>query len=296
MSTAEVVARLSVVLAATCYAFSGIFNHGFYAAGGEPLTLVALRFIVAAIVFASWTGIGAIRSLRRRDLLLGGAVGVAQLGFTICLVSGFEVAPVSLVVLLFYTYPLLVTIGANAFFGERLTSAGIGFVVVGSVGLVLAIGTPGEVTWAGIALGLGAGLGNAAVILGNRVLLQRGLRVPEIATMSYSPPALLFVVLLLAGAISLPPGSTEGWASAMGFAVVASVLPYVLFYRAVAVIGAGLTALLATLEPFVAVLLAFVLLGERLNAPQLVGGGLILTATTALAIFTPARRPAQSTA
>jgi DME family drug/metabolite transporter len=173
-------------------------------------------------------------------------------------------------VLLFYTYPVLVTVGAMWLFGERLTTVGVVLVGIAAVGLVLAIGAPSTVTFAGIACGLGAGIGHTIVILSSRGLMQRGLRIPEIATLSYAGPA-------------------AGLAPGLAFAIIGSAMPYVLFYRAIAVIGAALAALLATLEPFVAVILAFALLGERLSALQLAGGALILAATTALALSARSR-------
>jgi drug/metabolite transporter (DMT)-like permease len=289
VSRADIIARLSVVVAATCFAFGGIFSTDFYDAGGDPATLVALRFVLAAIAFGAWLAISGVRRLPRRDVMLAVALGAAQLGYTAALVYGFEVAPVSLVVLLFYTYPVLVTVGAMWLFGERLTTVGVVLVGIAAVGLVLAIGAPSTVTFAGIACGLGAGIGHTIVILSSRGLMQRGLRIPEIATLSYAGPAVVCLVLVITGVIALPPSSAAGLAPGLAFAIIGSAMPYVLFYRAIAVIGAALAALLATLEPFVAVSLAFALLGERLSALQLAGGALILAATTALALSARSR-------
>jgi drug/metabolite transporter (DMT)-like permease len=49
----------------------------------------------------------------------------------------------------------------------------------------------------------------------------------------------------------------------------------------VGLIGPSLASILLTLEPPVAVLLAWIALGERLGALQLAGGALILVATLA---------------
>jgi drug/metabolite transporter (DMT)-like permease len=120
-------------------------------------------------------------------------------------------------------------------------------------------------------------------ILANRALLQRGLRVVDIAALTYAAPALLSLVLLATRAVPLPPATTASWASALAFSTIGTVVPYVLFYRAVAVIGASLAALIATAEPIIALFLAYLLLGEHLGVAELVGAALIVAAIVGLA-------------
>jgi drug/metabolite transporter (DMT)-like permease len=283
LTRAELLARGAVLLAATCYASNGVISRAYYDAGGTPMTLVVLRNVLAATVFWIWFALAGPRRPALGDMALATLLGFVQMAFTTSLVIGFDRAPVALVVLLFYTYPLLVTLGAAACFGERLSRAGIAFVVLGTAGLVLAVGTPASVTPLGVALGLGAGLGNALVILGNRVLLHRGLRIVDIAALTYAVPAVVGGLLVAAAAVPMPPQSAAAWAPALAFATTGTVLPYLLFYRAVTVIGVSLAALIATAEPFVAVVLAYAILGERLGAGQLAGGALIVAAIVGLA-------------
>jgi drug/metabolite transporter (DMT)-like permease len=133
-----------------------------------------------------------------------------------------------------------------------------------------------------VLFGLGAGFGCSVVILGNRALLKRGVQVEQLATVSYLAPAICFGALALAGAIPAPPATVAAWAPALAYCMLSSVLPNWLFYRAVARIGASLAALLATLEPLVAVLLAWLLIDEPLEPGQLAGGALILAAVAAM--------------
>lgn len=270
-------------MAASLYALAGVLNRGYTDAGGEPMTMVLLRTAMAAAVFLVWLVLARPRRLARADLALGTAIGIPQLGFTACLVLGFDNAPVALVVLLFYTFPLLVTIAAVALFHERLTKTGVVLIAIGSAGLVLAVGTPASVTPLGILLGVGAAVGQTVVILGNRVLLGRGVRVVEIAAMSHVGPAVLSLALLGIGTFPMPPATTEAWGYAVAFGLAATAMPFILFYRAVAVIGASLTALIATVEPFVAVVLAYLVLDETLTTGQLAGGALVIAAITGLA-------------
>jgi probable blue pigment (indigoidine) exporter len=108
----------------------------------------------------------------------------------------------------------------------------------------------------------------------------------ELSALMYLLPA---IGLSLFGAVhGLHVPSASGLGYAAGLAVVGTVLPMAMFYSAIKLIGAGTTSLLATVEPFVAVLLAYVVLDESLEPVQLVGGALILGAVAALTL--PGRR------
>lgn len=174
-------------------------------------------------------------------------------------------------------------IGAAVIYGERLTSNRIALIVLGMVGVGLAVGSPAGATPAGVLFGLGAGIGCTTVVLGNHQLLRRGLTVPQIAAVSYLTPATTFVVLSLAGWVPAPPGTVDAWAPALAY-LGATIIPWWLFYTAVSRIGAPLASLLATLEPLVGVLLAWLLIGEPLGFGQVGGGALILSAVTALGL------------
>jgi drug/metabolite transporter (DMT)-like permease len=63
----------------------------------------------------------------------------------------------------------------------------------------------------------------------------------------------------------------------------------ILFYGAVKLVGASTASLLATVEPLVAVLLAYVVLDESLEAMQLAGGALILCGVVSLTLPVGAR-------
>jgi drug/metabolite transporter (DMT)-like permease len=191
---------------------------------------------------------------------------------------------VALTVLLFYTYPLLVAIGGSALYGEPLGGRRLALVVLGIAGVALAVGTPGNVNVAGVLLGLGAGLGNAVLILGNQALMRRGLAVEQIAGVGWLLPGACFLVLWVTGLLPLPPASLEGWTAGLTYAVLGTVVPLWIFYTAVKRIGASLASFLATLEPFVAAVLAWALIDEPLAPGQIAGGVLIVTSVALLSL------------
>ena len=63
-----------------------------------------------------------------------------------------------------------------------------------------------------------------------------------------------------------------------------TVVPVWIFYTAVKRIGASLASFLATLEPFVAAVLAWALIDEPLAPGQIAGGVLIVTSVALLSL------------
>jgi drug/metabolite transporter (DMT)-like permease len=88
---------------------------------------------------------------------------------------------------------------------------------------------------------------------------------------------------VLAWSIARPPwtlpwsslGGEIGWYVA-GVVVVATVVPYLFSVGAVRLIPAARVGLASTAEPVIAAIAAWVLIGQSLEAPQVVGGAIVV--------------------
>jgi drug/metabolite transporter (DMT)-like permease len=94
-------------------------------------------------------------------------------------------------------------------------------------------------------------------------------------------------VPLTAGAAllgDLRPGelTAAGWGWLACLAVVSTVASIGLFFAGLRRVGPTTASILATVEPLVTVLLAFVVFAETLGAVQLAGGALVLAAVPVL--------------
>ena len=234
----------------------------------------------------------AIDSQLFRQPLPASVFGVLQFGLGYALIEGFNRAPVSLVVLLFFIYPLLVTLGAVLLLGEEFRLVRGIILGVGIVGIALTIGVPGSAPLAGIVAGILAGVCAAGVILGARTVMTRWPTSPLMLTaLMFMGPAI--VLALTAPATSLDLGvNTSGWVGAAGAVLVSGVAAHAFYYTGLKLIEAGSAAPLGVLEPLVAVLLAFAVLGESLSGVQLLGGAVILIAVAMLGLHMMRPRPA----
>jgi drug/metabolite transporter (DMT)-like permease len=258
-----------------------MFSKLFYDAGGEPFTMLVLRFAgagpallaLACVRRGPWPG-------RRRELA-GASLGVLQVAGAAALFEGFARAPVGLILLLFFVYPLLTTVGAALVFGEELGVRRAAVLALGLGGVALTVGIPERANGAGVALGLGAGVSVAALILCARHLLTAGGLTPVVLSgLMFTSPLLVLVPWAAVRGIDLSL-SADAWAAAAGAVVVGTVIPITLFYTGVKLVGAGTTSLLGIAEPLAGLVLAYLVLGESLSALQL-GGGVLIVAAVAL--------------
>ena len=273
-----------VLFAGACFGTLGVFSKLFYDAGGDPWTLLVLRFVVtgpaiaalALLVHESWPG--------RRLALAGASLGVFQFGVGYALFEGFERAPVALVTLLYFAYPLITAIGATLLYREPLGARRIAIIALALAGVALTVGIPDSANWVGIGLGLIAGLCVSALILSSRqLMIVHGLSPIVLCALMFTSPA---VGLLLAAPLREPDLdlAADAWLWAAGVVLIGATIPIACFYTGVKRIGASTAGLLSTAEPLVTVFLAYAVLGESLSATQLLGGAMIIASVIALSL------------
>ena len=290
-------AMLAVLLAATLWGTLGVYyeivdRH----VDVDRLTVVTLRATGATIVLVLWWNWRdrSVFCVGRRDLPIFVAMGLASVtAFYIFLIYTFVYTSVAVGTLLLYMAPAFVTIGAACFLGERLTRSKIVALLVSFVGcaLVVEITRPGAISGnaKGILLGLASAICYASYSLMAKPMLTR-YRGATIQTvhMIFGSVALLLVKLIVS------PGD---WPSILQVVVLSlvggiaiSVVPVALYTYGLSNLPSSEASILATWEPVVAVLLAAIVLDERLGAVQTVGACLVVAAVVILGRSTSSRR------
>jgi len=251
----------------------------------DPVTLAGARAVMAFMVLIVYIVLMKRDALRitSRDvpfLAVFGVVGLA--GVHITYFQAISHTNVATAILLQYLAPILVLVFTVVFLRERLTVALPVGVALSITGCALVVGVAGEgglsVSRAGLAWGLAAAVFFAGYSLMGRYAAPR-----------YSPWTLLayglgfasvFWLLYLRGIDGVMPafGSAEAAAAVVFIAVVSTILPFGAFLKALHFIDPTRATIVATLEPVIAGLTAFALLGEVFDASQLLGGALVLVA------------------
>jgi len=291
---------LCVVAATALWAMCGVAGKLLFTTGLTPLALVQVRVTLSAALMLPLLLV-VDRSLLRislSDLRLLVALGLAM---TLCQVGYFVAVQhiqVAAGILLQYLSPVLIALFAVTFWGERLSAVKVGALALSVLGCALVSGAYDLDLLALNRVGVLAGLGSAVAFATSSLLSERAMhRLRPLTVLFYAMVAASLAMHLLQ-----PPFRylTAGWdAQQWGWiaytAVGGTIAPFVLYFVGIGHLRATRANLTATLEPAVAALLAFLLLGEVLAWPQLLGGAAVIAAVGLLQLgaepddLTPAR-------
>jgi drug/metabolite transporter (DMT)-like permease len=288
------------VASAVGFGLMAVFAKEAYEDGVSVLTLLALRFTIAAGAF--WLIVAARRTQHaapaRRTAMAGlalGAVGyAAQAGGYFAALTRIEA---SLTALLLYVYPGLVFLGALALGRDHVDRRRMTALVlaVGGAALVLAGSGTGHLDALGVALALGSAVAYSIYILVADDVTKRIDAFRLSALIATGAAATLWTAGLVSGSIDLD-FAAGGWGWIAALALASTVLPISAFLVGLPKIGPSTAAIVSTVEPMVSVGMAMLWFGERLGEVQIVGGALVLGAVVLLAVKVRARVPAADSA
>ncbi|MFF1694898.1 DMT family transporter [Streptomyces sp. NPDC058257] len=287
---------------AVAFGGSGVAAKPLIEAGLDPLHVVWLRVTGAALVMLPVAWRHRALLLRRPALLLGfGLLAVA--GVQACYFAAISRIPVGVALLVEYLAPALV-LGWVRFVQRRPVTRSA------AVGVVLAVGGLACVVevWAGLsfdAVGLLLALGAACCQVGYFVLSDQGSDAGDdapdpLGVIAYGlliGAAVLTVVArpwgmdwsVLAGSADMDGSAVPAWVLISWIVLVATVVAYVTGVLSVRRLSPQVAGVVACLEAVIATVLAWVMLGEHLSAPQIIGGAVVLAGAFIAQSSTPAK-------
>ncbi len=272
---------LLIVISAAAFGSLAILGRYAYADGLDAITLLFLRFSLAAVVMAG------LLFLRHESLPRGSAlvrlIGMGAIGYvgqSYCYLTAVRYASPGLAALLLYLYPVIVALLSILILHEKVTRTKVLALGLALLGMALTIGPEGG-QLPGILLVLSAaGIYSVYIMVGTRVMKQ--VTAVQSSIVIFTSAGITFGLLMTAKGPHLPR-SGAGWLTIILIVLIPTLIAAVTFLAGLARIGPTNAAMLSTLEPVVTVLLAAWLLGDQLKWISLLGGGLILGAVLLLA-------------
>jgi len=278
-----------IISAAALWATFGPIARLLYARGYSAIELASVR---------TWIGVAgaALTALvlkvplrvRPRDLPFFAAYGVIGFAaFEVLLLAALRYVTVPVAISLLYTAPAWVLLLSRFVFGEPITKTKRAALPLSLAGVILVSGALASravlavsISTTGLVLGLAAGFGYGLYTLFGRVAVRKA---HPVASVFWS---FLFAALALT-VLTEPVGpllrSVRALPLLLALGVMPTLVPYLLYLKALRTVQPGTAAMLACTEPLFAAILAALVLGEGLTVLQAAGMALIVGAAALLA-------------
>ena len=270
-----------VLLSGFCFGFLGVLGKSAYQKGLTPGELLSLRFTIGGVLLALGYAVRNPERLRLTRRQLASCAWLGVLGYAVfssCFFQALTGLSVSLTVLLLYTYPVMVALGAWMLFGERMAKGRWSALPIVMVGLVLLVWGDMQVSKpVSLMFGIASAVFYSAYILAS----SRWLKGVDAGA------AAVYIQLsagLALGAVHLRNPERVGeilvvaWPTLLAIALVCSVAAMSLFLAGLQKLKSWEVSILSTAEPVTGIGLAVLLMGERLTAMQGAGAALVLAA------------------
>jgi drug/metabolite transporter (DMT)-like permease len=293
------------VASASSFGLSGPLARGLQDAGWTPAAAVAVRVLLAAVVLAP-LAVARLRGrwhLLRRTAPLISAYGlIAVAGCQLAYFTAVAHMEVGVALLIEYTAPVAVVGWLWLRHGQRPGRLTVLGALIGTVGLLLVVdllSTDARADVVGVLWALAAMAGAATYFV---LSARQSDGLPGIV-LAAGGLLLGGLALLVAGAVGFVPfavstadvafvGFTAAWwPTVLVLGVVTAAVAYVTGIAATRRLGSRLASFVSLTEVLMALLLAWLLLGETPGGVQLAGGALILIGVVVVRLGEP-RPPA----
>lgn len=261
-----------VIAAATSVQFGAALGATLFDTLGPGGASLLRQAFAAIVLLALWRP--RVRSYEPRALRLAAVFGLALGLMNLCFYEALDRIPLGVCVTIEFIGPVAVAVALSR------RALDLAWVVLAAVGIVLLanpFGT-GGVDPTGLAFILAAAACWSAYI----VLAQRATRVFHGSTGLALAAGVAWLVPLVPGLTEAGAGrlvEPEALAAGLAVALLSSVIPYTLESESLRRLPARVFGVLMSLEPAVAALAGFVVLGQRLSARDLVAVALVICAS-----------------
>lgn len=272
-----------VFLAASFFAFVGVLGKGLINFGIGPLDLIILQYAATILIMFAYFIITDIKVLKLtkhelKCILIQGIIGSS--GTTIFFYLALERVSAGIASMLLFTHPVLISVyflvsktkKINVINNSALVLAILGSIMVINILSFDISSTP----VIGILFGLSA---SAAYAFFNIYAELEFKEARPLVTTFYSSGIILLITLLIHPRFFAFDFALS-WSTMfyiIRLAIVSGILPVVFLYKGITVVGADKASIVATAELPITVLLAFAILGEKMDLIQVIGIFLIIT-------------------
>ncbi len=275
--------RIGLIAGATSaalFALNLAFARLSYRYGTNVHALNISRSILLMLVLAGFCHFKGLKLLPDRRAITGLVlIGACMAGQLFTLVGALKYMPVGLVMIVYFTYPLLVTAGDKALTRTWPRPLLVVAMLCAFGGLGLVLGPDfASLDQRGLLLAFGAAFIFMVLVISSSRSMQQ---VHPAVAMVW----MMLVTSIVTGTVASVntiawPNETAGWV-AFGMSATLFCLATILFFTSIHILGPVRAAILDNTAPVWGIVWGILLLSETLSAGQIIGAAVVVTAVAA---------------
>lgn len=268
------IGAIYIFISAFAYATQTVLGKFAFSAGLTPDSLLLLRYFFTAAFLTPYLLFSKRAVIDKSPPVLLQAFLFAMEG--LLFFYALQHLSASITVVVFFSHPVLVAITSSLIFKEKLHFHFIMGLVLAISGVTLVSGMVGGVVKIS-AMGLVLIMSASVVYTIYSLISQRNVRTvsPLTITNTLAVGSMIILLILFHDLSFLGSVSMDQLIIVLAMSILNTLVAVVFFLKGVEKIGASRATLLGTLEPVLAMLLAFSLLGDNLSRVQLIGAFLV---------------------
>lgn len=284
MKSGYIKGYLLAALAAAAYGTNPAFAIPLYDQGMNPNSVLLFRYLIGLPILAAIMGVRKISfRLSRQEILKTAILGILMALSSLTLFESYKYMNSGIASTLLFVYPIMVAVMMIFFFHEKFKATVAVCLIIMSGGLFLLMQPQNGSTISlfGVLLVMISALTYALYIIFVNVSKEIS-NIPTTKLLFYvlGWGSLLFIAMIPLGNNLILPSEGTGWLNLSALAIIPTILSLACTTRAIQLIGSTPTAILGALEPVSAVILSVTLLGQAITPRDIIGGALIVIATT----------------
>ncbi len=281
---------INIFAAALLWGSSATAAKFFFQHSIPPLLVVESRVIIAAAVltlFLLFTRpqLLKVKLVDLRDFVLLGIIGVAGSNYTYY--AAIKETSVAIAILMQYTAPVLVAVYMVAAKREKISAVKTAAIILSLTGCTIMLGifnNDVRITGFGIFLGALSAFCFAFFNIFAKVA-NKHYSVWTVLTYTVISASAFWIVLDALVDTGIKVSSFNELTTLFVFSFTSALLPYVFYFRGLRGLKPSTAIVVSTLEPVVAIVTAFVFLGETLHWMQIAGGVFVVAAVILLEVY-----------
>ncbi len=270
--------------AAAAYGTNPAFAIPLYEQGMNPSTVLLFRYTMGLPFLAVIMYIrGLTFRLSKEEIGPTAILGILMSLSSLTLFESYNYMNSGIASTLLFVYPIMVAVMMIFFFHEKFKLTVAVCLVIMSVGLILLMKPQGgqSLSSYGCLLVMISALTYALyIIFVNVSKVIKAIPTTKLLFYVLVWGCLVYVAMIPLGYDVILPAVPTGWLNLLALALIPTVLSLACTTRAIQLIGSTPTAIFGALEPVSAVILSITFLGQTITARDILGGVLIIVATT----------------